>query len=177
MSCCRPRWYMSPLPDAPCACAVCTCAREVPTRRNFSVISKLSKHCSIASSTTEVDATTVSQHASRTRSSRSVHSRRSDTHTDVHTDLNSRFERVPRFGRVQRAGCPRSSSNSDLGPSTSDERGRTVRQSDVDVFNDPVRVVAVRWRSNSTRSCPDAEVHARARANSTTKPSNEEILM
>jgi hypothetical protein len=29
-----------------------------------------------------------------------------------------------------------------------------------DVFNDPVRVVAVRWRSNSTRSCPDAEVHA-----------------
>jgi hypothetical protein len=46
-----------------------------------------------------------------------------------------------------------------------------------DVFNDPVRVVAVRWRSNSTRSCPDAEVHARARANSTPKPSNEEILM
>jgi hypothetical protein len=55
----------------------------------------------------------------------SVHSRRSDTHTDVHTDLNSRFERGCHTLGVYSGQCPRGQAATAISDraSTSDERG------------------------------------------------------
>jgi hypothetical protein len=127
---------MSPLPDAPCACAVCTCAREVGADTS-------QVQCYLEALESLLDREFDDRGGRYLSASmplgrdpgRSVHSRRSDTHTDVLTDLNtSRFERVPRFGRVQRAGCVhgvKQQQRSRTGRPRAMNEGRTVRQSDV----------------------------------------------